>query len=49
MAFAKELAPFGFKVNAGCSGYTVSDLNQHSGSRTPEQGAAIGIRLATLQ
>jgi NAD(P)-dependent dehydrogenase (short-subunit alcohol dehydrogenase family) len=48
VAFAKELAPLGFKVNAGCPGYTATDLNQHSGLRTPEQGAAIGIRLATL-
>ncbi len=48
VAFAKDLAPLGFKVNAGCPGYTATDLNQHTGSRTPEQGAAIGIRLATL-
>jgi NAD(P)-dependent dehydrogenase (short-subunit alcohol dehydrogenase family) len=48
VAFAKELAPLGFKVNAGCPGYTATDLNQHSGHRTPEQGAAIAVRLATL-
>jgi NAD(P)-dependent dehydrogenase (short-subunit alcohol dehydrogenase family) len=48
VAFAKELGPVGFKVNAGCPGYTSTDLNQHSGPRTPEQGAAIGVRLATL-
>lgn len=48
VAFAKELGPLGFKVNAGCPGYTATDLNQHSGTRTPEQGAAIGVRLATL-
>ncbi|KQU56677.1 hypothetical protein ASG67_17550 [Sphingomonas sp. Leaf339] len=48
VAFAKDLAPLGFKVNAGCPGYTATDLNQHTGSRTPEQGAVIGIRLATL-
>ncbi|HEX8415103.1 MAG TPA: SDR family oxidoreductase [Sphingomicrobium sp.] len=48
VAFAKELAPLGFKVNAGCPGYTATDLNQHTGSRTPEQGAAIAIQLATL-
>jgi NAD(P)-dependent dehydrogenase (short-subunit alcohol dehydrogenase family) len=48
VALAKELAPLGFKVNAGCPGYTATDLNQHSGSRTPIQGAAIGVRLATL-
>ena len=48
VAFAKELGPLGFKVNAGCPGYTATDLNQHQGHRTPEQGAAIGVRLATL-
>ncbi|WP_055876963.1 SDR family NAD(P)-dependent oxidoreductase [Sphingomonas sp. Leaf34] len=48
VAFAKDLAPLGFKVNAGCPGYTATDLNQHTGSRIPEQGAVIGIRLATL-
>ena len=48
VAFAKELAPLRFKVNAGCPGYTATDLNQHQGTRTPEQGAAIGVRLATL-
>ncbi len=48
VAFAKELDPLGFKVNAGCPGYTATDLNQHQGHRTPEQGAAVGVRLATL-
>ncbi len=49
VAFAKELGPQGFKVNAGCPGYTATDLNQHQGHRTPREGAAIGVRLATLQ
>ena len=48
VAFAKELDPLGFKVNAGCPGYTATDLNGHQGDRTPEQGAAIGVRLPTL-
>ena len=48
VAFAKELAPLGFKVNAGNPGYTATDLNQHQGTRTTEQGAAIGVHLATL-
>lgn len=48
VAFAKELDPLGFKVNAACPGYTATDLNQRQGHRTPEQGAAIGVRLATL-
>ncbi len=48
VAFAKELGPLGFRVNAGCPGYTATDLNGRQGSRTPAQGAAIGVRLATL-
>ena len=48
VAFAKELGPLGFKVNAGCPGYTATDLNGHRGHRTPDQGAAIGVHLATL-
>ena len=48
VAFAKELDPLGFKVNAGCPGYTATDLNQHSGTRSPSEGAAIGVHLATL-
>ena len=48
VAFAKELDPLGFKVNAGCPGYTATDLNGHQGHRTAEQGAAIGVHLATL-
>ncbi len=48
VAFAKELGPQGFKVNAGRPGYTATDPNQHQGHRTPEQGAAVGVRLATL-
>jgi NAD(P)-dependent dehydrogenase (short-subunit alcohol dehydrogenase family) len=48
VAFAKALAPLGFKVNAACPGYTATDINGHSGPRTVEQGAEIAIRLATL-
>ena len=46
--YAKELRDTGILVNAGCPGFTATDLNGHRGHRTPEQGAAIAIRLATL-
>ena len=46
--YAKELADTNVLINAGCPGYVATDLNGHSGHRTPEQGAAIAIRLATL-
>jgi len=46
--YAKELADTPVLVNAGCPGFVATDLNGFRGTRTPEQGAAIAIRLATL-
>ena len=46
--YAKELAATGILVNAGCPGYVATDLNGHRGTRTPEQGAAVFLDLATL-
>ncbi|MEU0555936.1 SDR family oxidoreductase [Dactylosporangium maewongense] len=46
--YAKELRDTAILVNAGCPGYCATDLNHHSGFRTPEQGAAIAVHLATL-
>ena len=46
--YAKELADTNILVNLGCPGYVATDLNGHQGTRTPEQGAAIFLELATL-
>ncbi|WP_299930065.1 SDR family oxidoreductase [uncultured Nocardioides sp.] len=46
--YAKELAGAGILVNAGCPGFVATDLNGHRGTRTPEQGAAVFLELATL-
>ena len=46
--YAKELADTGILINLGCPGYVATDLNDHQGFRTPEQGAAIFLELATL-
>ncbi len=46
--YAKELAGTGILVNAGCPGHVATDLNGHRGVRTPEQGAAVFLDLATL-
>ena len=46
--YAKELRDTNILINAACPGYVATDLNGFRGVRTPEQGAAIAIRLATL-
>lgn len=46
--FANELRGTPVKVNAVCPGYVATDLNNHSGSRTPEQGARVAIQMATI-
>ena len=48
--FAAELAAEGspIKVNSVCPGYVATDLNNHQGPRTVEQGAREPVRLATL-
>jgi NAD(P)-dependent dehydrogenase (short-subunit alcohol dehydrogenase family) len=46
--FAKELQSSGIKVNSANPGYTATDMNQHRGTKTVEQGAATPVRLATL-
>jgi NAD(P)-dependent dehydrogenase (short-subunit alcohol dehydrogenase family) len=46
--YAKELRDTSILINAGCPGYTATDLNGFRGVRTPQQGAAIAIQLATL-
>ncbi|MBO4258823.1 SDR family oxidoreductase [Streptomyces griseorubiginosus] len=46
--YAKELGDTDILINAACPGYCATDLNGFHGVRTPQQGAAIAIRLATL-
>ncbi|KNX38205.1 SDR family oxidoreductase [Luteipulveratus halotolerans] len=46
--YAKELADTNVLINAGCPGFVATDLNGHRGTRTPEQGAAVFLELATL-
>jgi NAD(P)-dependent dehydrogenase (short-subunit alcohol dehydrogenase family) len=48
LQYARELSGTNILINAGCPGYVATDLNGFSGVRTPEQGAAIAIKLATL-
>ncbi|MFD5367380.1 SDR family NAD(P)-dependent oxidoreductase [Streptomyces sp. NPDC127103] len=46
--YAKELSGTGILVNSGCPGFTATDLTGFRGVRTPQQGAAIALHLATL-
>jgi NAD(P)-dependent dehydrogenase (short-subunit alcohol dehydrogenase family) len=46
--YAKELTGTNILVNNAFPGYVATDLNGFRGTQTPEQGAAIAIRLATV-
>ncbi len=48
VAFANELRETSIKVNAVSPGYVATDLNGHSGWLTPEQGAKVPVKYATL-
>ncbi|WP_461003351.1 SDR family NAD(P)-dependent oxidoreductase [Streptomonospora sediminis] len=46
--YAKHLHPHGILVNAVCPGHTATEGNGFTGERTPDQGAAIAVQMATL-
>ena len=46
--YAQELHDTNILINAACPGFVATDLNGFRGVRTPQQGAAIAVRLATL-
>jgi NAD(P)-dependent dehydrogenase (short-subunit alcohol dehydrogenase family) len=46
--YARALAATNIIINACCPGYVATDFSGVAGVRTPEQGAAIAVRLATL-
>jgi NAD(P)-dependent dehydrogenase (short-subunit alcohol dehydrogenase family) len=46
--YAKELRDTPIKVNAANPGYTATDLNGNSGSRSAAEGAEVSVHLATL-
>jgi len=48
VAMAIELESTGIKVNAACPGYTKTNLNNYTGTRTVEEGAREPVRLALL-
>jgi NAD(P)-dependent dehydrogenase (short-subunit alcohol dehydrogenase family) len=48
LQYVQELAGTNILINAACPGFVATDLNGFRGVRTPAQGAATAIRLATL-
>jgi len=46
--YARELRDTKIKVNSAAPGHVATDFNNFKGIRTPEEGAAIAIRLAML-
>ncbi|MFJ9809221.1 SDR family oxidoreductase [Streptomyces sp. NPDC101158] len=46
--YARQLAGTNILINATCPGLVATDFTGFHGPRTPEQGAATAIRLATL-
>src|SRR5580658_2007837 len=46
--YARELAGTPIKVNGAAPGHVATDFNGFRGTRTPEQGAAVALWLATL-
>ncbi len=48
LRLANGLKSMGIKVNAADPGFTATDMNQHRGTRTVEEGAATPVRLALL-
>jgi NAD(P)-dependent dehydrogenase (short-subunit alcohol dehydrogenase family) len=48
LAFAKELAEDRVSVNSVCPGWVKTDLGSDAAPRTVEQGAAIAVKLTTM-
>ena len=48
LQYVKELAGTNILLNAACPGFVATDLNGFRGVRSPQEGAATAIRLATL-
>jgi NAD(P)-dependent dehydrogenase (short-subunit alcohol dehydrogenase family) len=48
VSFAKELEPFGIKVNVVEPGHVRTDLNRNTGFISPEEGAVTAIKMALI-
>ena len=48
LQYATFLSPEHILVNAVCPGFVATDLNNHAGVRSTEQGARAAVRMATI-
>ncbi|MBD8585421.1 SDR family NAD(P)-dependent oxidoreductase [Frigoribacterium sp. CFBP 13729] len=46
--YARQFADTSLKINGAAPGHVATDFNDFRGTRTPDEGAAAAIRLATL-
>lgn len=46
--YAREFSNTSLKINGAAPGHVATDFNDFRGTRTPDEGAAVAIRLATL-
>jgi NAD(P)-dependent dehydrogenase (short-subunit alcohol dehydrogenase family) len=46
--YARELVGTPVKINGAAPGFVATDFNNFRGSRTPEEGAAVAVRLAMI-
>ncbi|WIE74100.1 SDR family NAD(P)-dependent oxidoreductase [Curtobacterium sp. MCJR17_020] len=46
--YAREFAGTALKINGAAPGHVATDFNNFRGTRTPDEGAAVAVRLATL-
>ena len=46
--YAREFADSALKINGAAPGHVATDFNNFRGTRTPDEGAAVAVRLATL-
>jgi len=46
--YAREFAGTTLKINGAAPGHVATDFNRFRGTRTPDEGAAVAVRLATL-
>ena len=47
--YSQKFAEFNIKVNATCPGYCATELNGYQGTKTPQEGAKVIVRMALIK